>query len=34
MSEADEFLEDARRSFRLRADSTEIKSIEQYAAMA
>lgn len=33
MSDADRFLDDARRSFRLASDSTEARSVEYYAEM-
>jgi len=33
MSEADTFFQDARKSFRLAADSIEIRDIEHYAEM-
>lgn len=33
MSDADQFLEDARKSFRLASDSTEARSVEHYAEM-
>lgn len=33
MTDADQFLADARKSFRLAADSTEAKSVERYARL-